>query len=60
MSQKASPSVTTKTIRFRDDVFDRLQQLAEKFDLTDNAACQMAIIRWWEAEFPERAKKTSQ
>ena len=55
-SAKSGETSIPKVIRFRPEVLAKVRELAQKLPLNETAVVQLAIIRLWDAEFPERRK----
>jgi len=56
VKEKATSGSETsnRTYRFSAKTLKRLAEISEKLEITDNACIQLAILRLWEAEFPEK------
>jgi len=48
---------TNRTFRFSEGTLQRLADLEEKFESTENSVVKRAILELWERQFPEKARQ---
>lgn len=51
---KSSVASENRTFRLGQRRLQMLKEIADKLDSTENACVSQAILRMWEAEFPEK------
>lgn len=49
-------SAVAKSMRLHPDIWKKVAEIAAKYDISDSDAAKLAIVKYWEAEFPERRK----
>jgi len=53
----AKKDTTNRTFRFSERTIERLADLSEKFESTENSVVTRAVLELWERAFPEKARQ---